>query len=296
MIDSLLCKLEHSLRASFEANLSGLLANSRAELQLVAKERAKVKKERADGLGEVISELAKALARVEEQRKEGIAEVATEKAKLNEERAKNLCEVAIEQAKVEDQRIDMLAKVASERAELHRKDTANKKWKEAQEGRVLLNVGGFHFETSVQTLRRIPGTFFDAYFSGRYAQDVCADGSIFIDRDGEHFGHILEYMRDGVLCLANNEAFELDIDLLKWIKRELGYYCIEVLAERVQEVVYLVGGTDDFENNKAIASVQCYVAANEHWRPAAPLKTARHKFALCDLAGELYATGTGNTY
>jgi hypothetical protein len=36
------------------------------------------------------------------------------------------------------------------------------------------------FETSGQTLRRVPQTFFDAYFSGRYAQDVCADVSIFV--------------------------------------------------------------------------------------------------------------------
>jgi hypothetical protein len=30
-----------------------------------------------------------------------------------------------------------------------------------------------------------------------FVQDVCMDGSIFVDRDGEHFGHVLEYMRDG---------------------------------------------------------------------------------------------------
>jgi hypothetical protein len=27
---------------------------------------------------------------------------------------------------------------------------------------------------------------------------VCADGSIFIDRDGEHFGQV-QYLRDGVI-------------------------------------------------------------------------------------------------
>jgi hypothetical protein len=60
--------------------------------------------------------------------------------------------------------------------------------KEAQEGRVEHNIGGYHFETSVQALRRVPHTFFDAYFSGRFAQDVCRDGSIFVDRNGEHLG------------------------------------------------------------------------------------------------------------
>jgi hypothetical protein len=55
---------------------------------------------------------------------------------------------------------------------------------EAQEVRVKLNVGGHRFETSVQTLRCVPGSLFDAYFSGRYAQETCEDGCIFIDRDG----------------------------------------------------------------------------------------------------------------
>jgi hypothetical protein len=58
----------------------------------------------------------------------------------------------------------------------------------------------------VQALRRIPNTFFDAYFSGRHAQDVCNDGSIFVDRDGEQFGHVLQYMRDGVLSVAEPGA------------------------------------------------------------------------------------------
>jgi hypothetical protein len=73
-----------------------------------------------------------------------------------------------------------LADVVRERAELHREIEAMKMHKEAQEGRVELDIGGRRFETSVQTLRRVPNTFFDAYFSGRYAQDVCADGSIFV--------------------------------------------------------------------------------------------------------------------
>jgi hypothetical protein len=64
--------------------------------------------------------------------------------------------------------------------------------KEAQEDHVKLKIGGYRFETSVQTLRRMPHIFFDAYFSGRYAQDVCRDGSIFVvDRGDEHFGYVL---------------------------------------------------------------------------------------------------------
>jgi hypothetical protein len=121
--------------------------------------------------------------------------VATARARLEDavaevakERAKGLAEVAEERAKG-------LAEVDIRRKELSREIGAMQSHLAAQEGRVELNIVGYHFETSVQTLRRVPHKIFDAYFSGRYAQDVCADGSIFVDRDGVHFGHILEYMR-----------------------------------------------------------------------------------------------------
>jgi hypothetical protein len=106
--------------------------------------------------------------------------------------------------------------------------------KEAQEGHVELNIGGYHFQTSVQTLRRVPHTFFDAYFSGRYAQDVCADGSIFVDRDGEHFGHVLEYMCDGILTVAEPGACP-SVSLLRALKRDFGFYCIELVVEQAAE-------------------------------------------------------------
>jgi hypothetical protein len=120
------------------------------------------------------------------------------------------------------------------------------KHKEAQEGRVVLNIGGYRFETSVQTLRRVPHTFFDAYFSGRYAQDVCNDGSIFVDRDGEHFGHVLEYMRDGMVSVAEADA-RPGISLLRALKREFGFYSIELCVEEPvepaqPEMAFVMGG------------------------------------------------------
>jgi hypothetical protein len=71
--------------------------------------------------------------------------------------------------------------VDARHAELGREVATMHKHKEAQEGCIGLNIGGYRFGH----------TFFDAYFSGRYAQDVCDDGSIFVDRDGEQFGHVL---------------------------------------------------------------------------------------------------------
>jgi hypothetical protein len=192
-----------------------------------------------------------------------------------------LVEVAKERAKG-------LAEVARERVELHREIEAMQTHKEAQEGRVVLNIGGRRFETSVQTLRRVPHTFFDAYFSGRYAQDVCCDGSIFVDRDGEHFGYVLEYMRDGVVSVATQEASELDVGLLRALKREFGFYCIELMAEP-EEVAFVVGG--HCNGGKSIAELDRYDNAIGMWLRCASMLTSRSCFGLCDVGGMLYASG-----
>ena len=98
--------------------------------------------------------------------------VATARARLEDahagiakEHAKGLVEMAEERAKA-------LAEVDERRTELGQEVAAMHMHKEAQEGRVELNIGGYRFEKSVQTLRGVPHTFFDAYFSGWYAQSL----------------------------------------------------------------------------------------------------------------------------
>jgi hypothetical protein len=168
----------------------------------------------------VLTKVRRALEDAEQERAKGLVQVA-------EERAKGLTEVAEERAKG-------LAEVEARRTELSREIAAMHMHREAQEGCVELNIGGHRFETSVQALRRVPHTFFDAYFSGRYAQDVCNDGSIFVDRDGEHFGHILEYMRDGHVSVAEAGA-QPSVYLLRALKREFGFYCIELCTEQPEQ-------------------------------------------------------------
>jgi hypothetical protein len=75
---------------------------------------------------------------------------------------------------------------------------------------------------------------------------VCDDGSIFVDRDGEHFGHVLQYMRDGVVSVADPGACA-SVSLLRALKREFGFYCIELVAEGAlelqrSEMAYVMGG------------------------------------------------------
>jgi hypothetical protein len=194
-------------------------------------------------------------------------------------------------AEVAKEREKRLAEVATQKAHLQREIQAMQMHAAQQDGRVELNIGGFHFETSVQTLRRVPHTFFDAYFSGRYAQDVCADGSIFVDRDGEHFGHILEYMRDGVVSVAAPGAHP-SVSLLRALKREFGFYCIELMADpptEQLEIAYLVGG--DGNEGGVLSSMERYNATSRQWSAVTPMSTARTNFGACVVAGELYVIG-----
>jgi len=58
-----------------------------------------------------------------------------------------------------------------------------------------LNVGGFHYTTSLSTLRKYEDSILAVMFSGRYNLVRDKTGHIFIDRDGLAFGHILNYIR-----------------------------------------------------------------------------------------------------
>jgi hypothetical protein len=62
--------------------------------------------------------------------------------------------------------------------------------------RILLDVGGCHFSTTIETLTTIPDSVLGRMFSGRFPIQFSKDGRVFIDRDGTHFRHILNFLRD----------------------------------------------------------------------------------------------------
>ena len=61
---------------------------------------------------------------------------------------------------------------------------------------IRLNVGGIKFETSLSTLQSVESSMLGAMFSGRFDLVKQEDNSIFIDRDGRLFHHILNWLRD----------------------------------------------------------------------------------------------------
>jgi hypothetical protein len=227
----------------------------------------------------VLTKARSVLEEVEQRRIQGTAELA-------KDCATGLAEVARERA-------DGLAEVDARWAELRREIETMQTHEVAQAGRVELNIGGYRFETSVQTLRRLPHTFFDAYFSGRYAQDVCNDGSIFVDRDGEHFGHVLEYMRDGHLSVAEPGAYT-SVSLLRVLKREFGFYCIELVRDEPAvleqpESAFVMGGFDN--EGVLLTTMERYTISSGQWVTVKAMNTERENFGACVVLGEIYVTG-----
>ncbi|GJR56553.1 FH protein interacting protein FIP2 [Tanacetum coccineum] len=97
---------------------------------------------------------------------------------------------------------------------------------------VRLNIGGKKFCTTMDTLtQREPHSMLAAMFSGRHT--VCKDsekGYVFLDRDGKHFRHILNWLRDGVVPnLTDSECSEL--------LREAEYYQLLGLVDGMTEVL-----------------------------------------------------------
>ena len=73
---------------------------------------------------------------------------------------------------------------------------------------VKLNVGGHYFTTTLQTLTKDPNSRLAAMFSGEHAEN----STIFLDRDGQHFRFILNYLRNGELVLPDGAKFVKELE------------------------------------------------------------------------------------
>ena len=57
----------------------------------------------------------------------------------------------------------------------------------------------------------ITGSMLHAMFSGRFDTKPSEDGSFFIDRDGTHFRHILNYLRTGQVIVPKDDIIRLEL-------------------------------------------------------------------------------------
>ncbi|KAM1055475.1 hypothetical protein ACFX2I_028968 [Malus domestica] len=96
---------------------------------------------------------------------------------------------------------------------------------------VHLNVGGKKFSTTVDTLtQRQPDSMLAAMFSGRHTLRQDKKGYVFIDRDGEHFLHILNWLRDG-------EIPKLEASQYAEVVKEAKYYQLLGLVDGILDVL-----------------------------------------------------------
>ena len=92
---------------------------------------------------------------------------------------------------------------------------------------ILLDVGGHILKTNQGTLLKDPNSMLAAVFSQRFNLEKQQNGSYFIDRDGTHFRHVLNFLRVG--SLERSVIEEIGDELLK----EAEFYNIKGLSEMI---------------------------------------------------------------
>ncbi|CAD6192111.1 unnamed protein product [Caenorhabditis auriculariae] len=105
-------------------------------------------------------------------------------------------------------------------------------FEDSMNNRVLLNVGGQRFETTVATLSRIPDSVLATMVSDRWKKD----DELFIDRDPKHFGKILNFLRDGDDFVAPTDS-----EATEELKREATFYNLPILIDLCMPTVFDVG-------------------------------------------------------
>jgi hypothetical protein len=160
-----------------------------------------------------------------------------------------------------EQRSEAILAEANEVTEKWNAEMTALAWVQHFEPIVNLNVGGVRVSTSLTTLGRFPDTMIGCMFSGRHTLPKGEDGYFFIDRDGTHFRHILNFLRSPESykpVLTDAEEVEL--------MGECKYYGIDELMFPADEMMFTsITGTDkslpyyDFATSSPLGSIDVRV-------------------------------------
>ena len=110
-----------------------------------------------------------------------------------------------------------------------------------------MNVGGQKFITSLTTLQKEPDSMLGIMFSGRHKIIKQEDGSVFIDRDGTHFGIILNFLRGNIKSLDQLPDDKLT---LSDISVEAEFYQLTKLIEIINQGKKRVIGQKEIDERK----------------------------------------------
>ena len=89
----------------------------------------------------------------------------------------------------------------------------------------------------------IPGSMFHAMFSGRFDTKPSEDGSYFIDRDGNHFRYIMNYLRIGQLIVPQDKI------VCRELLAEVEFYQVEGIINDLR--------AGSFQDSSILSSDQC---------------------------------------
>eukprot|EP01071_Lankesteria_metandrocarpae_P006171 Lankesteria_metandrocarpae@DN4266_c0_g1_i1.p1 len=149
----------------------------------------------------------------------------------------------------------------------------------ATESMADVNVGGVIFQSSRHTLVQQPGSLLEALFSGRHKMPRDREGRIFVDRDGELFRIILNFLRDPSTHPLPRDAAESDA-----ILKESAFYGINFFPF---PLVFACGGHNGVEHLRAVEVLD----VNEQcWRPCRAMETERTYFGSGVMSGRLYVS------
>jgi len=165
-----------------------------------------------------------ALAALENAFDAETAQLASDRQTLEDDRAAMSKEVDDKLARGEATLADKRAAVEHDRAEVDDEKVRMRAAAPLPDKKIKINVGGARFETSRSVLTKVEDSMLGRMF-GRCDAMLQADpddGSIFIDRDGERFRLILDFLRDldgaftqkriGALPEVSQEAMARELD------------------------------------------------------------------------------------
>jgi hypothetical protein len=95
--------------------------------------------------------------------------------------------------------------------------------------KIKLDVGGWKYTTSLATLSSEPQSMLAAMFSGRHELSVDSEGYHFIDRNGQYFGIILDWLR------TKNLSSSMGADVIEILKREADFYQLTKLQSDLKK-------------------------------------------------------------
>lgn len=126
-----------------------------------------------------------------------------------------------------------------------------------------LNIGGQLFTTSLETMKKDPGSMFHAMFSERFDTKPAEDGSYFIDRDGTHFRYILNYLRTAQLVVPDGKTVR------KELLNEAEFYQVQGIIDQLR--------SHPFEESNILSRAQRHTLID--WLKGS-LTSASHNYVL----------------